>query len=223
MTTTPHNRITHPKVIGITGRAGSGKTTAATWLHRNHRNVVKYAFAAPLKNMAYELLRTALPKCQHPMINYYLHEAKEEPIPELGGVTARQIRQTLGTEWGRNAIHPDFWANIGAQRIESRLSLPFSKNTATTLRIVFDDVQFANEAEVIRAAGGCVIRIVRPYDTMSASTYEHASEKQDFDADLTIVNDQDVENLYRILAHNWPPTAHLPPPPRYIPKTHHRG
>lgn len=211
--TLPHN-VLHPRVIGITGRAGSGKTTAALWLHTNHRNVVKYSFASPIKNMLYELLRVVIPLRQHHTVNHYLNEGKEEPIPGLNGVTARRLMQTLGTEWGRHQISPDFWVNIGAQRIESRLNLPFSKSTATTLRIVFDDVRFANEAEVIRAAGGCVIKIVRPDDTFAAETYTHASEMQDFEPDLTIVNDQDVANLHRIMAHNWPATAHLPAPRR---------
>jgi hypothetical protein len=214
--------VLHPTVIGIIGRAGSGKTTAGNWFLRNHKQVLKMSFAAPVKAVVHALLNEVTPRKIEFAPSWYIHTAKDEPIPYLGGITARRLLQTIGTEWGRNTIHPDFWVGIAAAKLERRMQSSFGKHNDTTLRAVFDDVRFANEAEMIRAAGGCILRIVRPEDGRPPETYGHASEQQEIDADLTIVNDQDEENLFRILAYNWPPTAHLPPKPRPEPKKRHR-
>lgn len=200
---------TYPPIIGFTGRAGSGKSTAADWVLRNQNQVAKLAFARPLKRMAYELLREVLPK-DHPITatDYINNPAyKEVPISFLGNYTARKVMQTLGTEWGRKAMHEDFWVAIAAGKAERVLGTSFRKSESVPIKLVFDDLRFANEAEMVRAYGGVVVRIERPDAEKPPEVSAHESEHFGFAADMTIINDGTPDDLFAKLAAIWPPTA----------------
>lgn len=205
---TDHNL---PPLIGMTGRAGSGKTTAANWVLRNHGTANAMSFAGPLKSMTRELLRMALPKGEAEKAGTYISDPilKETPIPYLGGLTARRIMQTLGTEWGRVALHPDFWVGIAAAKVERQLGSTFKKSDKVPLKIIFDDVRFANEADMIRAYGGVVVQVVRPDSDKPADIASHASEAMDFTPDITIINEGTVEELDAKMAALFP----VPPKP----------
>lgn len=202
----------YPPIIGFTGRAGSGKSTAAGWVLRNQNRVVKMSFARPLKRMAYELLREVLPKDHHISATDYINnpEFKEAPIPFLGNYTARKIMQTLGTEWGRKAIHEDFWVAIAAGKVERSLGTSFQKSETVPIKLVFDDLRFANEAEMVRNYGGIVVRIERPDAEKPAEVSAHPSEHFGFPADVTILNDGSPDDLFDKLAALWPPTTEPP-------------
>lgn len=201
------DKIAKAPFLGIIGRAGCGKTTAMNHLMGGHKSAARISFASPLKQMTYEFLRSAAPRDQKQGVSFYMNDGKDDPIPWLGNVTCRRIMQTLGTEWGRNCIHPDIWVGIAAMRYEAHLNAPFGQNPDATLRAISDDVRFANEAEMIRAAGGCILRIVRPEDGRPPETYNHASEKAEIEPDLTIVNDGTVDDLKAELDSIWPPVA----------------
>jgi len=196
-----------PRVIGITGAAGSGKTLAGTWFLHNHKNVTKLSFARPLKRMLYELIREAIPKTWPVKPGDYTEnpDLKETPIPFLQNMTSRHMMQTLGTEWGRNNLHPDFWTGIAAAKLERLLGSPY--HSGKTLAAFFDDLRFPNEAAMIRDYGGVVLRIVRPGHGKPDEVQAHASERFDFEADVTLVNDGTPEDLHRQLAQLWPPTV----------------
>lgn len=160
-----------PLIIGLAGRAGVGKDTAAAWLFGRH-GFERYAFADPLRSMLGQLLADA------GVDPGYLYEsaAKELVIPELG-VSARQLMQTLGTEWGRS-LRPDFWLRMA----ELALGLP---DAPVHDRIVISDVRFPDEAAWIKARGGFVLRIERP---TAPGVRAHVSEALQFAADATIDN-----------------------------------
>lgn len=197
-----------PPLVGLTGLAGSGKSTAANWFVRNYSQAVKVAFASPIKRMAYELIRGSLPKTWHIKPMEYLEDPalKNEPIPFLGGHTGRHLMQTLGTEWGRESIHPDFWVAIAAGKVERMLGVSFKKSENIGVKVLFDDVRFANEAEMIRAYDGVVVRIVRP-DNPYTLEGAHESEKMDFAVDATLVNEGTIEDLHAKLEAMFPPPA----------------
>lgn len=124
---------------------------------------------------------------------------KEEPLHIFGGKSARHAMQTLGTEWGRNCIGPEFWAQAWRVKAAAHLS--------AGIPIVADDVRFPNEVAAIRAMGGKVYCIVR-----SISDFErkprHASE--DFAAlehDKLIINEGSLEALHRALMRLTQPIA----------------
>jgi hypothetical protein len=195
-----------PRVVGITGLAGSGKTLASNWVVRNHNNAIRMSFARPIKRMIRELIREAIPKTSPVKEGDYLEDPahKNAPIPFLANYSARRLMQTLGTEWGREALHPDFWVLIAAGKLERLMASPFKSSKSTPLNAVFDDVRFENEARMIRAYGGFVMRIERPG---VASVGDHASESMAFEPDMVLVNDGTPEDLYEKLAVLLPPTV----------------
>lgn len=206
--------MTHPDlppIIGLTGAAGSGKTTAMNWVLRNYGTANRMSFAGPLKAMTRELIRSALPKGWDHDASAYIDDPvlKETPIPFLGGLTARCLMQTLGTEWGRNTLHPDFWIGIAATKVERQLGSTFKKSDKVPIKVVFDDVRFANEAAMIRAYGGVIVRIVRPAHDKPPEIKSHESESMAFEADVTLINDGTVEDLHAKMADLFP----VPPKP----------
>jgi hypothetical protein len=106
---------------------------------------------------------------------------KEEPCERFGGATPRHMMQTIGTEWGRNCIHPNLWV-LAWQHL-----LPKNRD------VVADDVRFQNEAQVIRDLGGIIIQIERPG---TGSLAAHASEQQGIKGDIIIQNDRSLDDLY---------------------------
>lgn len=137
------------RLIGITGYKRSGKDTLARGLCQE-LGLQQFSFADPLRSLVAEILGISLAQ---------LEECKETPIDWLGGVTPRHMMQTVGTEWGRNMIHPELWI----------LSM-FARMPDTGG--VTSDVRFPNEAQQILDRGGVVLRVNRPGYTSDG----HASE-----------------------------------------------
>lgn len=154
------------RLIAFTGPAGCGKSTASDALVACGWQRVK--FAGPLKDMMRALGFTEAHIEGH---------LKEQPSDLLLGRTPRHAMQTLGTEWGRECIGPDFWTGLAARRIAAALNAGVS--------VVVDDCRFANEAEVIRGLGGKVVRI----EGRGGIGGSHASEAFAFDPDMVVRND----------------------------------
>jgi hypothetical protein len=148
------------RIVGFTGLAGSGKSTAATHLIEKH-GYTRGKFAGALKEMCRALLRY---RGVGPLVIERMIEGdlKELPTPYLNGKSPRHAMQTLGTEWGRVCIADTLWIDT---EMDSKAHAP---------ALVFDDVRYPNEAEAIIAAGGTVVRIDRP--DAGASTPGHSSE-----------------------------------------------
>ena len=161
-------------VIGITGHKGSGKDTAAEGLVAQGFTHVKLADA--LKAMLRKLL--ACQGADAEMIRRMIDgDLKEAPTPLLEGRTPRHAMQTLGTEWGRDRIGRDLWANAALARCEN---LPGD--------VVISDVRFPNEAEAIRAVmGGRIWRIVR--EGCDGDGHPSETAMAGIEADRTIRND----------------------------------
>jgi hypothetical protein len=167
------------RLIGITGRAGSGKNTVASMIP----GAVVLQLADPL--YASLSVMTGIPE-----VLLRNREFKEREIPWLGK-TVRQMLQTLGTEWGREHVCSDIWVKMLERRIET-----LAHEGVKTIAVA--DVRFENEAAVIRGFnGGEVWHVRRP--SRDASAVEHQSEagiafRSEFDAML--VNDGSIESLH---------------------------
>jgi hypothetical protein len=167
-----------PRLIGLYSPApGCGKTTAANLL-------IEHEFAAPLKRAVWNLLNDL-------GLNgfRYVYTDKEVIIPEIG-VSARHMMQTLGTEWGRACIHPDFWVMIA--RAETQRII------ANGGSVVIDDVRFPNEAAMIHDLGGELWEIDRPGITYDGG---HSSEGglEYITPDRVIINDGTIAALKDLL------------------------
>lgn len=146
-------------LIGLIGKAGVGKDTAALHLYREH-GLYHYAFAAPLRGMVSGLLGEA---------HWNDREWKERTIDWIGK-SPRELLQTLGTEWGRNLVHPHLWV-LKAEQVWKRIAA-----TSRYPGMVISDVRFPNEADWIHSQGGILIEVLRP---AAAPVAAHASEQQD--------------------------------------------
>jgi len=164
-----------PSVIALSGPAGSGKSTAATYLVVQH-GFVRVKFAAPLKAML-AALGFGEPEIEG--------DLKERPHPLLAGKTPRHAMQTLGTEWGRNCIGPDFWVGLWERTVCDVLDHGG--------RVVVDDCRFENEADCVRRLGGQIVRLTGRGGIAGA----HASEAMTWQPDALAANDNGFEALYR--------------------------
>lgn len=158
-------------MIGFAGAIGAGKTTAADHLVQAH-GFVRHRFAGPLKDMMRAL---GLSPAEVD------GDRKEQPSELLCGRTPRWAMQSIGTEWGRDLIHPDLWATIFAARAGAALA-------SGARGVVADDVRFQNEVDTIHRLGGIVVRVARP----AIGRHGHASELQALAVDHEILNDGPV-------------------------------
>lgn len=171
-------------LIGLTGRAGSGKDTAADALVEQF-GFVKMAFAAPLKRTASVLFN--LPEC-------YFHDRdlKEKPLEDWDNLSPRHMLQLLGTESVRNVFGDNFWIK--------RWISEYGQMTCDT-NVVVTDVRYNNEAEAIRSLGGVIIHVRRPGENgLDSSAGSHSSEKGvDFNSrrDSWVNNTGSIEDLHK--------------------------
>jgi len=162
-----------PRVVAFTGLAGSGKSTAARYLES--KGYTRIRFAGPLKDM---MRAVGLSEEQ------IEGSRKEEPASILYGKTPRHAMQTLGTEWGRNCIHENFWVGLWHDRADRVLE--------SGGRVVVDDCRFPNEAAMVRRLGGRIYRIVG----RGGIGYNHASERGNLICDAEIDNVGDLASLH---------------------------
>jgi len=159
-----------PRLIALTGLAGSGKSTAADYLIASH-GYVRVRFAGPLKAM---IAAIGLDE------RHIEGALKETPIEELCDNTPRYAMQTLGTEWGRKCMGEDFWVNL------------WRDNASRHTRVVVDDCRFPNEARAVKAMGGVIWEITGRGGIAGG----HESERGiGMAADAVIVNSEGIGDL----------------------------
>lgn len=132
-------------------------------------------------------------------------------------LSPRIMLQTLGTEWGRNAVHPDIWINYMLSVAKTLLhesgdtkfwnyipdcGLVEEDRDPHIKGVVVSDVRFPNEFKAIREVGGSVIRVLRPEtdaQSLSIGIENHASETSDFSLDsfdFLVQNEKGLRELY---------------------------
>lgn len=205
-------------IIGITGKAQSGKDTACRivqlintvdydcacsegegekYILDNVDNILpmtcmweKHAFADKLKECASIILGV-------PRFMFESGEFKESftslPLSNKEGepMTNREFLQYFGTEVGRS-IDRDLWVK----------ALMYSYGRDKESHWIVPDVRFPNEADAIRNAGGVLWKIERD----GSGAGNHISEKliDDINVDLVIENNLDMKYYIKaiIMAYN---------------------
>ena len=168
---------TEPKLIGLTGRARSGKDTVGSMLSKMYE-AKAVAFADHIRNM----LR-AIGLSDIHFNDPTLKEVEMSPF----GKSPRQMMQTLGTEWGRNLINEKIWLILAAERINE---IHDDGNHA-----VVTDVRFNNEAEMIRNMGGVIWHIHRPGQLIASSTHKSEAGVEFTFGDIRIDNNGTLDDL----------------------------
>jgi hypothetical protein len=161
-------------LVGIMGRAGSGKDTIAD-LMVHEFEFTKVSMALPLKEGLAKMLGVPLELMDN-------REQRELPYKNYN-VSIRQMLQTLGTDWGREMVSPDIWVDGLIEKVKS-INAP----------VVVPDVRFSNEARAIREYGGVLIEVSRPDNPEVVPA--HASENVPLRfADYRFVNDKSIKDL----------------------------
>jgi hypothetical protein len=176
-------------ITAFCGRQTSGKSTAAEYLVKKHM-YIKLRFSNYLKKMLHDGLGVP--------VKYIDGDMKNESCDILCGKTARFAMQTLGTEWGRNIIHPDIWAHALRRDIEWYLANGI-------YRFVIDDLRFISEERYLStlAKNGINDRRVKlqviKIERKNVKILDHESENQIeyIDSDWTMQNNLSKEELYK--------------------------
>ncbi|RVH83234.1 deoxynucleotide monophosphate kinase [Sinorhizobium medicae] len=170
------------KIIGLSGPSGSGKSEAAKHLADAH-GLTAIKFALPLKTMlrAYYATQGLSEAETERRIE---GDLKEVPDPYLSNQTPRHAMETLGTEWGRICIAPDFWIDAWKRKV-----------SLTEGVVVTDDCRFDNEAETIKALGGSIVRLKPKVRRRKKSEHVAESGLSDRFVDHEIINDGTIDDL----------------------------
>lgn len=142
------------KVIGIYGKARSGKTTARRYIEKYH--VTPMSFATALKETVRELF--GIPA--------------DELYSDNKSARTRWILQFFGTECCRT-IDPDVWVNKVNEQIQEL-------STDGDHLIVIDDVRFLNEANMLKDKwNATLVKLIGPMDLVTEEAHKgHVSEVQ---------------------------------------------
>lgn len=159
------------RLVGIVGKAGSGKTTFANHLCDQY-GFSEVSFADELKRLCCEQFgwdREALYyDAAAQQIGFESSLAYKEAVCPQSGQTRRRIMQHLGTE-GFRALDPDHWVKITMSRVGEMLETNVGG-------LVFPDVRFLNEIQAIRERGGVIIELRKADEAAGTAGAQHASE-----------------------------------------------
>lgn len=179
------------RIIGISGRAESGKDTVADHLVEVGLVDKKYMFATYLKQMCHDMFNIPtndLYNGKNKLTNVKITKLVEFLIPELYDrigeyLTVREVLQYFGTNVVRT-FFPDCWVNAAFNCI---------KDDGT---IIISDVRFLNEVRAIQNTGGIVIRLTRCVTDMTHESEILLDEFNGFD----IVYDNATESVEQTLS-----------------------
>jgi hypothetical protein len=185
-------------IIAFTGKRGSGKSTAAAYLIKEHEFELR-AFADPLKKSfaaLFDIRYHEIEKFKNDPNTFieirtvdtsYENEYLSGPV-----MTFREALQRYGTEAHRDIFGEDFWVDLA-------LPLP-PVGFYVGRKIVIHDCRFLNEAYRVKQLGGYVIDIKRPpSDQPQHRGWEnHVSESEmdNIPKDVVIKNDGTISDLY---------------------------
>lgn len=171
--------------IGLVGRARSGKDTVALHLVERHGHT-RVAFADRMRDAVEALnptIRLDVDGLQWtcPLatgLKMYGWEGLKQYSPDIRGYLQR-----MGTEVGRDMFGANFW-------VEQALTVASQYE-----HVVFSDVRYPNEADIIHAKGGILWRVEREgIEKSDAHTSESLIET--IKVDSVIKNNGTLEELF---------------------------
>lgn len=195
-------------LIGLTGHAGAGKDTAASYIINVHtgngtaaafadalRAEVCAAFSVDLSTLSCRATKEtplpalALANCSDTgfvqrVVAHYAGSARDggikgERVSLHAPRSPREIMQLWGTEYRRHA-EPNYWIDRMRERIATA--------SDDLSLLVITDVRFANEAALVRELGGKLMQITRPGTAEAATPHVSETSGAQFAPDAEVVN-----------------------------------
>lgn len=176
-------------IIGLVGRARSGKDTASQLAIQAGFEPI--AFADSLRDVLYaanpiigyrrDWKRLGLfvqPIRWADAIDKFGYEGAKDRFLEI-----RTLQQTLGTEGIRGFVDPDAWVNCVRRKIESSPHLDH----------VVTDVRFPDEAAFVKGRGGVLIKVER--DSVQIMNHDSEALVDLIECDYVIQNNGTLEDL----------------------------
>ena len=175
-------------IIGISGKARSGKDTFANMLmaelSTHEKSYQTMAYSDTLKEKVIEDFNLTANQVYGDLKEV---PDKRYPKKDEGYWTPREILQHMGTEGFRH-IEPTFWV----RRLFERIGDQGNQN------VIITDCRFPDEVDAVINHGGVHIRVERK-DKDYATNLQHASEtsldSEDILTHFTVVNDGTIEEL----------------------------
>lgn len=162
------------RVIGISGKIGSGKTSLAQFLSIMIPGLGVHSFADRLRDVV--SIMTGIK-------NTRSSAAKNTYLPDWG-MTLGQLLQSVSQKM--REVNPDTWVNA-----------LFSQLGADSFWVI-DDLRYKNEAAAIKAAGGILIRLDgRLALALDTRDPNHISETEldNYEFDMIIGSDEIASNM----------------------------
>lgn len=169
-----------PLLIGLTGRAGCGKTTVASYLEHEH-GFHAVGFADPILEMLCSLFA-------HCGIDAaWATERSLKELPTALGFSYRHLAQELGTGWGRG-LKDTFWLRVASLAVSPALDRGED--------VVISDVRYPNEADWVVANGGMVVRVLRAGRNAEVRPHESEQYTDDMPAAAELLNHGSKTTLF---------------------------
>lgn len=199
------------RIIGLAGRANSGKDTIADFFVQSER-FKKLAFADPLKELCSRLFDISVATFNDrklkdkefdiPVVltlalidkmidivenewGFKVESASQEKLIDYADEeleSPRHILQTIGTIL-RNYVREDIW-----------IVLLFEKIKDSSCNIVVSDLRLKNEREALKKAGAKLLLVKRPAMSYSSEPEDNHISENDFgkdsEYDVQILNDK---------------------------------
>ena len=193
------------KLIGICGPARAGKDTfarniAGAVMESNNPDyqdwvIAMESFASPIKSMVAMLLDfSGYCDIMNPStVAPFLDGDRKEEVLDRIGKSPRELMQTLGTDWGRKMIDDDIWLNNLKNRITQYGEV--AKHGHQGAFVLVTDVRFDNEAEMIKHAGGTIVKITTDRETDDVVSHESEGGVSDCLIDTVIENNGELEEF----------------------------
>lgn len=154
-------------IIGLCGKAGSGKSRIADFIC-NHYHAHPLAFADALR-LAVAPISLFLHKGNEEQTHHSIYDGKDKPLPHIN-CTARDLFRGFGDVM--RSYDPDAFVKLTDMKID--FVTQYYKSRGIDTSIVIEDCRYANEAEYIKSKGGVLIQIVR---NETRELKPHSSEK----------------------------------------------
>ncbi|MFT0547889.1 hypothetical protein ACMHYO_16360 [Allopusillimonas ginsengisoli] len=187
-------------IVGLTGRAGAGKDTAADVLCDAYQ-FYRFAFADPVRaeivdafgvdpsifhisSKERKIEALAIDRCTD---RAFATTMAKHGVSFSAARSPREIMRWWGTEY-RRAQQSHYWTRIAGDTLHNALRRGFR-------RIVITDVRFSNEPAFVRYNGGVIWKVNRAMAEQSPTNHQSESEVGQITFDIEVNNNRSMTAL----------------------------